>query len=215
MMESAPLRNKIKVALRQAIERGVFKPGDRLIEKDLCAQLNVSRTSLREALRELEAHKVITNSSLRGLVVTSITEADAENVYRIRAELEALTAQQFIERLTEPNLANLKLAAEGLQTAYSSQDIDRILEAKRIYYDQFCRGANNPIVFELLETLQLRTSHLRSASMSRPSRQTDSIGEIAEVVRCIESRNIPGARAAARKHVEGAMISALGKVRSP
>ena len=67
--QSAPLRNKIIAALRSAIEIGVLTPGTRLIEKDLCNQLNVSRTSLREALRELQAEGIFEPMSPRGLVI--------------------------------------------------------------------------------------------------------------------------------------------------
>src|SRR6185437_16761971 len=111
------------------IERGVFKPGERLIEKNLCAQLNVSRTSLREALRELEAHQVIANSTQKGLIVAVLTTADAENIYRIRAELEALIAQQFIERASPTDHAQLKAAADDLRAAYATGDVSEILES--------------------------------------------------------------------------------------
>ena len=65
-VEAAPLRSKIIESIRHAIEHGVLKPGDRLIEKDLCERLEVSRTSLREALRELEAAREI-HASTPGL----------------------------------------------------------------------------------------------------------------------------------------------------
>ena len=68
-VEAAPLRSKIIESIRHAIEHGVLKPGDRLIEKDLCERLEVSRTSLREALRELEAEEIVAKVSARGLTV--------------------------------------------------------------------------------------------------------------------------------------------------
>jgi len=207
--ESAPLRHKINLALRRAIERGVFKPGERLIEKDLCSRLNVSRTSLREALRELEAHQVIANSTQKGLIVAVLTTADAENIYRIRAELEALIAQQFIERASPSDLLQLKAAAEKLKASYMTENIREILDSKREFYDRFCHGAHNPIAFDLLQTLQLRTSHLRSNSFARETRRMESIVEISEIVRCIENRDVEGARTASRKHVYGAMASAV------
>ena len=98
--EPAPLRRKIVVALRHAIEVGEVRPGDRLIEKDLCQKLNVSRTSLREALRELQAEKLVTTSS-RGLIVAEISEDDAANIYQVRAALEGLVAAQFAEKGNE------------------------------------------------------------------------------------------------------------------
>ena len=76
-VEAAPLRSKIIESIRHAIEHGVLKPGDRLIEKDLCERLEVSRTSLREALRELEAEEIVAKVSARGLTVVKISLHDA------------------------------------------------------------------------------------------------------------------------------------------
>src|ERR1700756_2767017 len=84
---SAPLRTKIIAALRSAIETGVLVPGQRLIEKDLCEQLGVSRTSLREALREVQAEGILEYSASRSLCVSSVSMEDAKNIYRLRSVL--------------------------------------------------------------------------------------------------------------------------------
>ena len=96
--ETAPLRARIIEAIRGAIEGGQLKPGERLVEKKLCEQLGVSRTSLREALRELEAIGVIAQVSTRGLTVVEISPREARNIYAIRADIEALVVEQFCER---------------------------------------------------------------------------------------------------------------------
>src|SRR5215813_12578317 len=82
---SASLRSRIIQSLRRAIETGVLEPGARLVERDLCEQLQVSRTSLREALGELQAEGILTYSPTRRLSVSVISRTDAENAYRIRA----------------------------------------------------------------------------------------------------------------------------------
>ena len=115
--QSAPLRNKIIAALRSAIETGILAPGTRLIEKDLCDQLNVSRTSLREALRELQAEGIFEQFSARGLTIGKISREDAENAYRIRSVLEALVVEQFIEKADEAQVRELVREAEALKLA--------------------------------------------------------------------------------------------------
>ena len=72
---------------------GVLEPGARLVERDLCEQLQVSRTSLREALGELQAEGILTYSPTRRLSVSVISRTDAENAYRIRAVMEALVVE--------------------------------------------------------------------------------------------------------------------------
>src|SRR5580698_2204981 len=102
---AASLRSRIIHALRRAIETGVLEPGARLVERDLCEQLQVSRTSLREALGELQAEGILTYSPTRRLSVSVISRADAENAYRIRGTLEALIVEQFIEQANEADVA--------------------------------------------------------------------------------------------------------------
>jgi DNA-binding GntR family transcriptional regulator len=208
--QSAPLRNKIIVALRSAIETGVLKPGARLVERDLCEQLNVSRTSLREALRELQADGILFQTGARGLSVGVVDREEAANAYRIRTVLEALVVEQFIERADERDLRNLVKDAEALKTAYRSGDVSRILVSKRQFYDRICSGAQNALAFDIINRLVLRTSSLRSRSMARKVRQTESIDEIEAIVEAIRVRDVAAARQAAATHVENAMASAFG-----
>lgn len=213
--EAAPLRNQIIAALRKAIELGVLAPGTRLIEKDLCEQLDVSRTSLREALRELQAVRILEYTPSRSLAVSAISREDAENVYRIRAALEALVVEQFIEKAGEAQIRALARDSEVLKGAYRSGDLERIVVAKRDFYDRICSGAENPIAFDLINRLVLRTSSLRARSLVQKSRQQQSIREIEALVRAIERRDVEMARQIAADHVRHSERSALGPMDRP
>src|SRR6202000_587899 len=120
----APLRNKIISALRNAIETGLLQPGARLVERDLCGRLNVARTALRGALRELQAEGILCQAGARVLTVGVITKEEAENAYRIRAVVEALVVEQFIERASDRDIQQLSREAETLKTAYRSGDVE-------------------------------------------------------------------------------------------
>jgi len=207
--QSAPLRNKIIAALRSAIETGVLAPGTRLIEKDLCVQLNVSRTSLREALRELQAEGIFEPMSARGLVVNTISREDAENAYRIRSVLEALVVEQFIEKADETAVRDLARRGEILKRAYQAGELETIIETKRAFYDRICTGADNAIAFDIINRLVLRTSSLRRHSLSRKERQLQSIKEIDRLIKAIQNRDIEAARQAALDHVRSSAHFAL------
>ena len=204
----APLRGKIIDALRAAIETGVLAPGQRLVEKTLCEQLAVSRTSLREALRELQADGIL-DSTGRGLSVRHISAAEAHNIYRLRAVIEALVVEQFIEQATPAQMAALAQDAHALQAAYTAGDVRQILAAKRVFYDRICEGAGNAVAFDMIHRLVLRTSALRARSVSRRQRQDQSVREIAALVTAIHARDAAAARAAALAHVGNAAASAL------
>jgi DNA-binding GntR family transcriptional regulator len=207
--QAAPLRNKIISALRNAIETGLLQPGARLVERDLCGQLNVSRTSLREALRELQAEGILFQAGARGLTVGVITREEAENAYRIRSVVEALVVEQFIERANDRDIQQLAREAEILKTAYRSGDVERILVTKRAFYDRICTVADNAMAFDIVNRLVLRTSSLRSRSMARKARQQQSIKEIDSIVEALSRRDVAAAKQAAIVHVQNAARSAL------
>ena len=208
--EPAPLRNKIMNSLRKAIETGALEPGTRLVEKDLCEKLNVSRTSLREALRQLQAEGVLTDHNNRGLTVMTVTRSDADNIYRIRGVLEPLIVEQFIENAPDAEIEALKKQSEHLKKAYLEGNAEEIVATKREFYDRICTGARNPIAFDLLKKLTLLTSPLRRSSVVRPERRNQSIQEIDAIVAGIAARDKAAAKAAAEAQVANAALSAFG-----
>lgn len=207
--EPAPLRTRIIDSMRSAIEQGVLKPGDRLVEKDLCEQLGVSRTSLREALREFEAEGVIAQTGARGLTVVRITHRDAENIYRIRADLEALIFQQFLENADDADLQEAERLCDVVIEAYRSSEFSPIVDAKRQFYDFICEVARNRVAREMLQRLTLRTAQLRSKSVVRKERQAQSIEEMKTLRDALLARDVDLARQIARSHVDHAALSAL------
>jgi DNA-binding GntR family transcriptional regulator len=206
---STSLRSRIIHSLRRAIETGVLEPGARLVERDLCEQLQVSRTSLREALGELQAEGILTYSPTRRLSVSIISRTDAENAYRIRAAMEALVVEQFIEKASDPELAALVQDSKQLKNAYRSGDVEQMLVAKRVFYDRICSGAQNPMAFDIINRLILRTSGLRRRSLMRKQRQQESVKEIDILIEAIRRRDVKSAREAAMHNVAHSASSAL------
>lgn len=202
-LESAPLRRKIVVALRRAIETGELKPGARLVEKELCQELNVSRTSLREALRELQVERLVV-AGPRGLAVAQVNEEDAANIYQVRATLEGLVAAQFAESANEIDVLQLKSALGRLEDAYRSGDFQKILDEKKGFYDAICVGAHNAIVRDILDHLGNRINQLRSTTRQDSERWTASLTELKKLAGALFARNPRAARAAAIKHVDAA-----------
>ena len=213
--QAAPLRNKIVTALRSAIETGLLRPGERLVERNLCEQLAVSRTSLREALRELQAVGVLTHTENRGLAVVVPTPEDAQNAYRLRAVVEALAVEQFIERADGADRDQLAADGLALKKAYLSGSVERILASKRQFYDCICSGAKNGLALDIINRLVLRTSSLRSRSLARKERQQQSVKEIEAILAGIHRKDVAAAKAAATRHVENAARSALGASVAP
>ena len=209
MQSTAPLREKIISALRSAIETGELAAGARLGERDLCEQLSISRTSFREAIRELVAEGVITQRGRDGLVVAEVTLAEARAAYSLRAVIQALIVDQFIERASEDALALLENATQRLMQAYRLGDVKAILLAKRGFYAELCAGADNAMAQDMIERLCLRVSGLRSRALGRRERNALSIEEIGLIVSAISRRDREAAKQAVADHIDSVARWAL------
>ncbi len=212
--ESAPLRRKLVATLRRLVETGRLPAGHRLIEKELCAELGVSRTVLREALRELESEGLLV-AGARGLSVAILGRAEAENIYAVRGALEALLARQFCTRAGEAEKAVLRTAHARLAAAYAHGDLAAVLDAKLAFYGALGAGAANPVAGELIERLNARISLLRARSLGDTGRRAASLGEIDELVAALERGEAERAAELAGRHVAAAAHAALGRHPSP
>src|SRR3981189_1868278 len=104
----ALLRDQALERLRDAIISGHFAPGTRLIERELCEQMGVSRTSIREVLRRLEAEQLIEVEPRRGPIVARLSRKQIEEIYDVRALLEAAVVRRFAVEASVENIAELR-----------------------------------------------------------------------------------------------------------
>src|ERR1700754_4432713 len=111
---AATLRRQVVEGLRSCISDLTFKPGDRLVERELCEMLGVSRTSVREALSQLVAEGLVQIIPHKGPIVAVITKEEAKGLYEVRAVLEALAGRQFTERATNDQRVALMQALKEL-----------------------------------------------------------------------------------------------------
>ncbi len=132
---AAPVRQQVEQALRAAITGGSFAPCQRLIERDLCERLGVSRPSVREAMRQLESEGLIESQPNRGPVVARMTRQDVADVYGVRAALEAAAASRFATLATEADIADLAATVDAVAAAYETAGVEAILLAKSQFYD--------------------------------------------------------------------------------
>lgn len=194
--------------LRQAIFSGFFQPGERLVEADLCRRLDISRASLREALRMLAAEKLITLVPNRGPSVAAISWAEAEEIYDVRALLEGEAAFRAATRLDADGLRAMRSALEAFQRAVVRRDPVARLAATTCFYDAMLDGCDSGVITELLQGLLARITFLRARSMQRAGRARESAAELRRLLARLEARDASGARAAAIDHVRCACVAA-------
>ncbi|WP_371136064.1 GntR family transcriptional regulator [Devosia sp.] len=208
----ALLREQVLDKLRMAIIEGWYPPGTRLIERELCEALGVSRTSVREVLRQLESEQLITVESRRGPMVAFITVAEAEAIYETRAIFETAVVRAFIERAPQTEFEKLMVAAREFGEAAQLENRHQLLSSMSLFYEILLRGAGNPVLQSVVRQLMARVAFLRSKSLSEPGRLTFSVAEIQELSDAIMARDTQRAEKAAANHVAMAREAAVRQI---
>lgn len=211
---AAPLREQVISALRQAILDFHLKPGQRLVERELIEQLGVSRTTVREALRELTSEGLVTVIPQRGAMVTAPRLEDAADLYEVRASLESLVVQRFVERATDDEVVQLQETVDHLESiSAETDDIRTLLAAKDRFYTVLIAGARSSALQQLLEGIQARVQVLRATSLSEQGRKPEVIRELRGVVAAIADRDAELASRLCAEHVRAASKTALSSLR--
>ncbi len=212
---AAPLRHGVVESIRTAIALGRFRAGQRLPERALCDLTGVSRTLVREALRQLESEGLVTVLPHRGPIVAGLTPEQAEGIYEVRCELEGLASLLFAQRADAQARAALQAALEGLKSASLAADPIAWLTAKTHFYDCIIAGSGNAAVGQSLHLLNCRITVLRATSLEAPGRAEQSIAELGALVEALMARDGASARDAARHHVRMAASVAIAHLRRP
>lgn len=198
------LRQQVLDQLRAAIVDLEFEPGERLVERKLCEMMGVSRTSVREALRHLEAEGLITTVPHRGPVVTEVTPEEARDIYEVRAALEGLAGARCAERATPEIVASLRESLGAMETASRRFDRRALREMSVTFFETLFEGGHNQVCTAMIRSLQARINFLRSASFQAPGRIQEFVAELRAIVDAVESHDPEATRAACARHVESA-----------
>ena len=198
--------------LRAAIMSGNLKPGQRLVERELCEMMGVSRPSIREALRLLEADGLVNTVPHRGPMVSTISLEEARQLYAARAVLEGFAGRECA-RLHDPAVVRKIGEALGrLKIALAESDMIAVLEAKTDFYTALIGGCRNAFIERMLKPLHDRITLLRITSMSHPKRVNKSLREVTAIWRAIQSGDEDLAERCCVDHIRAAAVAALDMI---
>jgi DNA-binding GntR family transcriptional regulator len=209
---AAPLRDQVLNVVRQAILDFQLVPGQRLVERELIEQLDVSRTTVREVLASLTTEGLVTMVPQKGAIVSVLSPEEAADIYEMRVALEALAVQRFIERASPEQFDQLADSLGYVEAAARkpAHPLDE-LRAKDRFYEVLLAGAGSVPLTQMLSMLQGRVRALRAMSLSAPGRPVQAAEEIRQVVEAILARDTRRATAACKKHVRNAAKVGLAR----
>jgi DNA-binding GntR family transcriptional regulator len=207
------LREKTVAKLREAIIAGYFKPGEQLVERDICSKMEVSRTSLREALRHLETEGVVESRKSEGVFVQHLTPDDVRDIYEVRMALDAEAARHFSERASGKYRARLKsLSVQWTKVAYD--DFDRTLRMNNEFFEVLHEGGGNKLSLAIMRSLQTRISLLRAITQrsSNQQRHLQRMTEVREIAAEIRRGNSRKAAQLCRQYAANSLEFALAVI---
>jgi DNA-binding GntR family transcriptional regulator len=210
LSEHPPLRrDQAFERLRDAIITGHFAPGARLIERELCEAMGVSRTSIREVLRRLEAEQLIEVEPRKGPIVARLTRKQVEEIYEVRAMLEAAIVRRFTVEASAENIAALKRIYETLSRVRDQGDVVAIVNTTRQFIEYMMGVVDHELIGDMLRKLNARISVARVLAISVPGRLQQSARELEIVMEAIERRDAEGAAQSLMTYVRNAGEAAL------
>ncbi|WP_028031089.1 GntR family transcriptional regulator [Gemmobacter nectariphilus] len=200
-------------AYRRLIEEircGVLSPGARLREIELAERLGISRTPVREAIRQLESDGLVTHLPRQGATIRSLDHAEVVELYEMRAVLEGTAARLAARAASDIELA--ELAALNTELAMVPPGA-QAREINRIFHRTLIEAARNRFLIKAMSALQKTLLILGPTTLAEPERAASAVAEHGAVLNALLARDGAGAETAMRVHVEAALSARIRGMR--
>jgi DNA-binding GntR family transcriptional regulator len=187
----------------EAIDSGVYKPGDRLVESDLADRFGVSRTPIREALQRLETQSLLTRDG-RSLIVSSLDHSQMAELYIVRAELEGLAANLAAKHATIKVLQDMVDSDRKLISDPSS-----LARSNRRFHKQIHLASHNRFLIKQLDLVHRSMALMATTSLAADGRGAVAVEEHQAIVTAIANGASTEASEKLRDHISVAFITRL------
>ena len=188
--------------IRDGILSGRYKDGDELKEMTIGEELGVSRTPVREALRQLDLEGLITIIPNKGAFVEEVSLDDIRDIYDIRARLEGLCARWATEHITREQLDNLEETLCLTEYHTEKKNYDKLYELDSLFHEQLYEAGGSRILNHVLSDFHDYVKMVRKATISTSSRSVTSTEEHRAIFEAIRDQDADRAEALAKEHVK-------------
>lgn len=189
-----------------AIERGDYRPGARLVESELADRFGVSRTPIREALQRLETQAMVTRDG-RSLIVASLDHNQMAELYVVRTELEGLAARLAARHATPEEINVLREMIDEDQALIG--DPEALVRANRRFHSQMHRASHNSFLVQQLDLVYRSMALLATTSLAAEGRGQVALAEHRQIVDAIGAGDAEAASKAAKQHISKAYETRL------
>ena len=203
------LRGRVFMQLENDILNGKYQPGESLIETKLSEEMGVSRTPVREAIRQLELEWLVQSFPNKGAIVKGISAQDIEDIYTIRMMIEGLAARWAAEKITPEELDELKEAVEFEEFYTMKNDTTHLLKYDSRFHDIIFKASKSKPLTHTLSTFHHYVQRARSMSFGTPGRAQEVLEEHKAILKAIMDKDPEKAERLTTEHVRNASINLL------
>ena len=196
------LRGRVFQSIREDILSGRYEQNTELKEAAIGAELGVSRTPVREALRQLELEGLVTIIPNRGAYVNMITAKDVQDIYVIRSMLEGLCARWATQSITNEQLDSMEETLCLSEYHTSKKNYERLYELDSLFHEQLYEAGGSRILNHILSDFHDYVKMVRKATISTSSRSVTSTEEHRAIFEAIKEKDPDKAEALAKEHVK-------------
>lgn len=208
----APLHVQVAERLRILIDSGDLPPGARLNEADLCGQLGVSRTPLREAIRSLATEGLIELQPNRGATVSIVTVEDLTEILPIMAVLEGLGGRLAATEMSNQKIEQVRAIHNRMIGHYQREELPEYFETNRLIHELISEGSGNQTLVDQINGLSAKVRRARFSTQMTPESWAKAVAEHEAMIQALESRDADELERVIMNHVETKQITILGVI---
>lgn len=207
--ENKSLTSLIFDKIREDILNDKYRAGDKIVEAKLAEELGVSRTPVREALKQLELDGLVDNIPNRGVVVKGISNQDIHDIYTIRVAIEGLAAKWAVERKSTTIVDELKEIYDLMEFYTFKGDVDKVFELNTKFHEAVYVASNSRYLEQILRDFLLFIRTTRNKSLQCEGRAIEALAEHKAILDGFIAEDAEKAFEATIKHIESSRQNAL------
>lgn len=196
------LHDEVVTTLREMIVTGELQPGQRIVEQDLSAQLGVSRTPIREAIKTLTLDGLVESPAHRGAMVKPLAADEIEALFDVISVLEALAAECAARRMEPREMKKLETLHERMKQAYDDGNRTRYFDLNSDIHDFLVEHSGNPILIETHARLMLRARRGRFLAIASHDRWAEALQQHEDLMTALRARDAETAARIWRAHLQ-------------
>ncbi|QIB70021.1 GntR family transcriptional regulator [Aminipila butyrica] len=203
--QNLPISNSLFSKLQKDILQGKMRSGEKLTEQSICDKYQVSRTPVREALRQLEMEGLIETIPNRGAFVIGFSPQDMADMYELRKAYEVQAVKWAIQRITDEEMEDLEETFEFMEFYTQKNDIDKMLNINTGFHQLIYTASHNRMLQHVLSSYQIYIKHSRRPTPYPENYLAEVLEEHRAIFEAFQNKDVEAGALAMTKHMEKSM----------